>query len=155
MSRHYFHRPARDLAGPHRARLPDLVALIASVTVLAAAGPGGSSATPATATFPGAAAPWGQWPYPNGELANTRLAPGSVISSANVSQLREAWSFRLTGKAAAGVSYSGSLTAIPVVSDGVVYIQDQDADVYALALATGKLIWEYQVGRTREQWPRA
>ncbi|HTW09996.1 MAG TPA: PQQ-binding-like beta-propeller repeat protein [Acidimicrobiales bacterium] len=47
------------------------------------------------------------------------------------------------------------MTAIPVVSDGVVYIQDQDANVYALALATGKLIWEYQVGRTREQWPRA
>jgi outer membrane protein assembly factor BamB len=62
-----------------------------------------------------------------------------------VSQLREAWAFKLAGKAAAGVSYAGSLTAAPVVSDGVVYLQDQDANVYALALTTGRLKWEYQV----------
>ena len=68
-----------------------------------------------------------------------------MISSANVSQLREAWVFKLAGKAAAGVSGVGSLTAAPVVTDGVVYLQDQDANVYALALATGKLKWEYQV----------
>jgi len=76
-----------------------------------------------------------------------------VISSANVSQLREAWSFKLTGDAAVGVSYSGSLTAIPVVSDGVVYIQDQDANVYALGLATGKLEWEHQVGVPESSGP--
>ena len=29
--------------------------------------------------------------------------------------------------------------------NGVVYIQDLDANVYALALATGKLKWEYQL----------
>jgi alcohol dehydrogenase (cytochrome c) len=68
-----------------------------------------------------------------------------LISSANVSQLREAWAFKLTGKAAAGISGIGSLTAAPVVTGGVVYLQDQDANVYALALATGKLNWEYEV----------
>ena len=78
-------------------------------------------------------------------MANTRVAPGSVISAANVSRLREAWTFTLTGQAAAGVSGVGSLTASPVVRGGVVYLQDEDANVYALALATGKLKWEYQV----------
>jgi alcohol dehydrogenase (cytochrome c) len=62
-----------------------------------------------------------------------------------VSGLREAWAFKLTGPAAAGVSYAGSLTAPPVVQDGVVYQQDEDANVYAVALATGKLKWEYPV----------
>ncbi|MGH9107400.1 MAG: PQQ-binding-like beta-propeller repeat protein, partial [Acidimicrobiales bacterium] len=145
MSDHQLSHPTGALAGYPGARLALPAALLASVTMLAAGSAGGGSPAPATTRFPGAAVPSGQWPYPNGDLANTRVAPGSVISAANVSELREAWSFKLTGKAAAGVSYSGSLTSIPVVSDGVVYIQDQDANVYALALATGKLKWEYEV----------
>ena len=119
-------------------------ALIASAAVLVAAGTVGNSAAQVTTRLAGATPPSGQWPYPNGDLANSRVAPGSLISSANVSQLREAWAFKLTGKAAAGVSGVGSLTAAPVVTGGVVYLQDQDANVYALALATGKLKWEYE-----------
>jgi outer membrane protein assembly factor BamB len=34
----------------------------------------------------------------------------------------------------------------PVVAGGVVYLQDMQANVYALDLATGKLRWEYKVG---------
>jgi glucose dehydrogenase len=74
-----------------------------AVTVLGAACSSGSPA-PAGTTFPGAAAPTGSWPYPNGDLANTRNAPDPAISAANVSGLREAWAFKLTGTAAAGVS---------------------------------------------------
>jgi hypothetical protein len=40
----------------------------------------------------GAATPSGSWPYPNGDLANTRDAAGSVITTVNVSKLKEAWS---------------------------------------------------------------
>ena len=146
MSDHHFLRPTREPAGSLGARLFLPAALLVSVTTLpATTGAGSSSAPVVNTTFPGAAAPSGQWPYPNGDLANTRVAPGSVISAANVSQLRKAWSFKLTGKAAAGVSYTGSLTAGPVVSDGVVYLQDQDTNVYALSLATGQLKWEYEV----------
>ena len=47
----------------------------------------------------------------------------------------------------------GSLTAAPVVADGVVYLQDEDANVYALALATGKLKWEYQVNVPEKSGP--
>jgi glucose dehydrogenase len=126
-------------------------ALLGPVTVVA--GAGGSSASPVTTTSPGSKAPSGQWPYPNGNLANARVAPGSVISSANVSSLREAWAFKLTGQAAAGVSYAGSLTAAPVVQGGAVYLQDQDANVYALALSTGKLKWEYRVNVPEKTGP--
>jgi outer membrane protein assembly factor BamB len=128
------------------------VTVLVSVTVLAAAC-GGSGPAPASTAFPGAAVPSGSWPYPNGDIANTRDAPDSAISAANVSRLREAWAFKLTGAAAAGVSAVGSLTAPPVVQRGVVYLQDEDANVYALALATGKLKWEYQVNLPEKSGP--
>ena len=100
------------------------VTVLVSITMLAAAC-GGGSAAPVSTAFPGAAVPTGSWPYPNGDIANTRDAPDSAISAANVSGMREAWAFKLAGTAAAGVSGIGSLTAPPVVQDGVVYLQDQ------------------------------
>ncbi|HEY2577390.1 MAG TPA: PQQ-binding-like beta-propeller repeat protein, partial [Streptosporangiaceae bacterium] len=137
-------RPWGRLFGP--------VTVIAAVTVLAAAC-SGSGPAPVSTVFPGAARPSGSWPYPNGDIANTRDALGSAISAANVSTLREAWAFKLAGTAAAGVSGTGSLTGPPVVQHGVVYLQDEDANVYALALATGKLKWEYQVNLPEKSGP--
>ena len=134
------------------ARLFVPVSVITAVTMLAAAC-SGSSPAPVSSAFPGAAAPSGSWPYPNGDIANTRDAPDPAISAANVSMLREAWTFKLAGTAAAGVSGIGSLTAPPVVQQGVVYLQDEDANVYALALATGKLKWEYQVNLPEKSGP--
>jgi len=93
------------------------------------------------------------WPYSNVDLANTRDATGSTISSANVSRLAQAWTFKLTGKAALGVRPYGSLTANPIVQNGVVYLQDLDSNVYALALATGKLAWEYQCNQPEKSGP--
>jgi len=100
---------------------------------------GGSTAS--TTTVPAAA---GSWPYPNADLANTRDAPGSTISSANVSSLQLAWTFKLTGKVT-GIPDIGSLAVTPIVQNGVVYFQDLAANVYALSLATGQLKWEYRV----------
>jgi outer membrane protein assembly factor BamB len=100
-----------------------------------------------------AASGGGSWPYPNADLANTRDATGSTISSANVSRLAQAWTFKLTGKAAAGVGAYGSLAANPVVQHGVVYLQDLDSNVYALALATGKLRWEYRCNQSGRSGP--
>jgi outer membrane protein assembly factor BamB len=135
-----------------RARAGAALALVVSVTALAAACSSGSPA-PVSTVFAGAAAPSGSWPDPNGDLANTRNASDAEISAANVSGLREAWAFKLTGTAAAGVQSLGALTAPPVVQGGVVYLQDQDANVYALALATGKLKWEYQVNLPEQSGP--
>ncbi|MGN6430350.1 MAG: outer membrane protein assembly factor BamB family protein [Gaiellaceae bacterium] len=101
---------------------------------------------------PAAAGP-ASWPYPNVDLANTRDATGSTISSANVSRLAQSWTFKLKGKAAAGVGAYGSLTANPVVQHGVVYVQDLDSNVYALALGTGKLRWEYRCNQSARSGP--
>jgi alcohol dehydrogenase (cytochrome c) len=139
--------------GPIGACLLLPAALVGSVTSPPAVSGRGTSGGPVTTTFPGARPPSGQWPYPNGDLANTREVPGSQISSANVSSLSEAWAFKLTGAASAGITGVGALTGGPVVSGGIVYVQDEDADVYALSLATGKLNWEYPVNLPEASGP--
>ena len=125
-----------------------VIALVLLTVVAADSGVSGPA--PATKAFPGAAVPTGSWPYPNADIAKTREAPDSTISAANVSGLRDAWTFKLARRAETAV---GSLTAPPVVTDGVVYLRDQDANVYALALATGKLKWEYQVNLPEKSGP--
>jgi outer membrane protein assembly factor BamB len=127
--------------------------LAAAALALLATGCGSGQPAPVSSLFPGAARPSGSSPYPNGDLANTRDAVGSVISSANVSQLKEAWTFQLTGQAATNLEHSGSLAAAPVVAGGTVYMQDLECNVYALSLATGKLEWEYQVNIPEKTGP--
>jgi alcohol dehydrogenase (cytochrome c) len=129
------------------------VAVFAAVSVLVAACSSPSPLTGSTVTNPQAARPAGSWPYPNGDLANTRDAAGSAISSANVSRLQQAWTFKLTGAAVASAPGFGSLAAAPIVTNGVVYLQDLDENVYALALATGKLKWVYQVNSYEKSGP--
>ncbi len=107
-----------------------------------------ATATNAAASTTDAAS--ASWPYPNADLANTRDARGSTISSANVSRLAQAWTFKLTGRAAKGY---GALSAAPIVRDGVVYLQDLDSNVYALALATGRLEWEFRCNQPEKSGP--
>ena len=109
--------------------------------------------TVSTNTAASAASVSESWPYSNDDLANTRDATGSTISSANVSKLAQAWTFRLTGQAAVGVRPYGSLTANPIVQNGVVYLQDLDSNVYALVLSTGRLDWEYQCNQPEKSGP--
>jgi outer membrane protein assembly factor BamB len=134
-------------------RIGPLAAAIAGLAGASIAGCSSGQPAPTSSAFAGAARPSGSWADPNGDLANTRDAAGSTISSANVSRLKEAWTFKLTGTAAAGVEGAGSFAAAPVVVNGVVYLQDLDANVYAISLATGKLKWEYQVNIPEKSGP--
>jgi outer membrane protein assembly factor BamB len=128
--------------------------LSVAVGVLVAACSSASTPTGSTVTNPQAATPAGSWPYPNGDQVNTRVAPDSMISAANVSSLRQAWTFKLTGlQLPTGIATVGALTAPPVVQDGVVYLQDQASNVYALALAAGKLKWEYTANAPQTSGP--
>ncbi len=139
------------------------VAVAAALTLAACGGPSGSSNKPtgalaacgsgAKAAAAPAATTSGSWPDPNGDLANTRDAAGSTISSANVSKLAEAWTFKLSGKAAVGISPYGSLAANPVVQNGIVYLQDLYSNVYALALSSGKLQWECRLDEAEKSGP--
>jgi alcohol dehydrogenase (cytochrome c) len=123
-------------------------AVLVAVSVAAAACTAGKPAGPVAVPVAS-----GSWLFPNADLANTRDAAGSTISSANVSKLAQAWTFKLTGTAAAGVQGTGALAASPIVANGVVYFQDLDSNVYAVALATGKLKWEHSVNVAERSGP--
>ena len=79
-----------------------------------------------------------EWPSPNGNLCNTRVA-ASIISSANVSTLREAWTVPLTGEGSTGFDFAN-----PVIVDGVAYLQDGASNVIAVRFATGQVLWAHQ-----------
>jgi outer membrane protein assembly factor BamB len=155
------HRSVRYQAS-RRPRMAPLVLTVAVLTGGTAAAGCSSSASSAAAVrpsattvkFAGAAAPSGSSAFPNGDLANTRDAVGSRISSANVASLKEAWTFKLPGAASTtGVAPYGSLAAAPIVVNGVVYLQDLHANVYAIALASGQLKWEYQANLAEKSGP--
>jgi glucose dehydrogenase len=95
--------------------------------------PGGPASQPAAAG----------WTLPGGNLANTRDV-ASAITSSNVAELGVAWCVPVesTGSARAAGLADGYATT-PVVVNGVVYTQDQESNVMAIRLATGKVLWTH------------
>jgi outer membrane protein assembly factor BamB len=64
----------------------------------------------------------------------------SAINSADVSKLGVAWTLPLTIPTA---RTDGAYAATPVIVNGVVYVQDLESNVYAISLATGKVLWRH------------
>ncbi|MGH2345753.1 MAG: hypothetical protein ACRDG4_11040, partial [Chloroflexota bacterium] len=79
-----------------------------------------------------------EWPAPNGNLYNTRVAH-STISSANVTKLGVAWTLPLRGAGA-----NGADVANPVVAGGIAYVQDGASNVMAVQYATGTVLWTHR-----------
>lgn len=79
-----------------------------------------------------------EWPSPNGDLSNTRVAH-TTIAAANVSKLGSAWTFPLTGTGLTGADFAN-----PIVANGIAYLQDGASNVIALQLSTGKSIWTHR-----------
>jgi len=76
-----------------------------------------------------------EWPTPNGDLANRRVA-SSEIDSSNVDELGVAWTIPIEG----GGTF-GNYASTPIVADGVVYTQDLTSNVKAIDLETGDVKW--------------
>ena len=87
------------------------------------------------------------WPSYGNDPGAMRYSTLKQIASANVGQLKPAWTFR-TGK-------PGS-EAVPVVVDGVMYVTAPDG-VYALVPETGELLWKHEAApvalRGLAYWP--
>src|SRR5580658_491765 len=93
-----------------------------------------------TGTAPAATgAPAAGWTAPDANLASTRYV-ASAITSANVSSLGVAWTVPLTMNTS---HTDGAYATTPVIVNGVVYAQDLDSNVYAITLATGKVLWTH------------
>jgi outer membrane protein assembly factor BamB len=125
-----------------------LVALsIVLIVALSACGGSDKPTSETNATSTPNAAPSGSKPdtaskasltgsgYSNNDLSNTRSA-GGKITSANVSQLKPAWTHPLTAQ-----SQYGAYASIPVVAAGVVYSQDLESNVEAIDLHSGDVLW--------------
>jgi outer membrane protein assembly factor BamB len=74
--------------------------------------------------------------YPGVDLANSRFVTGP-IDRASAPRLKLAW--KLPSQAR---STFGAYSASPVVSGGVVYMQDLESNVAAVDLETGEKLWE-------------
>jgi quinoprotein glucose dehydrogenase len=112
------------------------------------------------------------WPMYNRDLGGTRYSPLTQIDTTNVSNLKQAWSYRLStapaGRGAAPAPERGSpapegrgaaggrggrgagagptvnAEATPIVVNGVMYLP-AGSRVLALEADTGKLVWEYKI----------
>jgi alcohol dehydrogenase (cytochrome c) len=93
-----------------------------------------------TGTAPAATGqPAAGWTQPDADAGSTRYV-ASAITSANVSKLGVAWTMPLT----MNVSHTdGAFAATPMIVNGVVYVQDLDSNVFAISLATGKVLWTH------------
>jgi outer membrane protein assembly factor BamB len=83
-----------------------------------------------------------EWPAPNGDLFNTRVAH-SAISSANLAGLGIGWTMPLEGKGSVGLD-----VANPVIADGIAYLQDGASNVSAVRSTTGKVLWTHMYSST-------
>jgi alcohol dehydrogenase (cytochrome c) len=81
------------------------------------------------------------WPTNGGNLSNQRYSPLTEINRGNVARLKGVWRTRLRGSGR-GPQYSNE--AQPLVYDGVIYVVTGADDVFAVAVETGSILWEYQ-----------
>ncbi len=78
----------------------------------------------------------GEPAYPGLDLANSRFLEGPIDSS-TAPKLKLAWKLPSSAQ-----STYGAFSASPVVSTGIVFMQDLESNVTAVNLKTGKVIWE-------------
>jgi outer membrane protein assembly factor BamB len=102
----------------------------------------GASARRAAAAVPPGAPPEDityaiEWPAPNADEYNTRVAH-ATITSKNVSKLGVAYTVPITG-----TGQYGSFFANPLAANGVTYLQDGASNVIAVNTRTGKRLWEH------------
>jgi quinoprotein glucose dehydrogenase len=86
-----------------------------------------------------AVGPDGEWPMYNRDLAGTRYSPLRQINTTNVSQLKQAWSYKLGAHPSAG-SITGGSEYTPIVVGGRMYVTT-NTSVAALEPETGRELW--------------
>src|SRR3954447_19021740 len=89
------------------------------------------------------ALPEDNWPTAGGNLMNERYSPLDQINTSNVAQEKGVWRTHLKGS---GVAAKYSEESQPVVYKGVIYVTTGNDDVFAVSVATGKILWTYKSG---------
>src|SRR3954453_4108927 len=135
------------------ARLYLLAAVVAAFLVVAATalappdgrnGAAGSTKVAEIPLTPADPTGWDQpstddWPVVGGNYLQNRYSALSQVTTANVSQLKEAWHIHLnSGK---GTVYRGE--GNPIVYGGIMYMVTDNDDVFAIDAATGQRLWTH------------
>ena len=84
-----------------------------------------------------------EWPTYNRDLRGTRHSPLTQITPANVSRLREVWTYKLGRFPDAG-GLTGGSEFTPIVVRGVMYVATATS-IVALVPEAGKELWKYDV----------
>jgi outer membrane protein assembly factor BamB/plastocyanin len=90
----------------------------------------------------------GDWPLPNYDYANTRASNSTAINASSVDDLGVAWSFALNASGQFGAASSN-----PIIIGDTVYFQDINANVFALSLESGDLVWSAPYNNTSVAGP--
>jgi alcohol dehydrogenase (cytochrome c) len=108
-----------------------------------AAAPEGSSiaAAPAFTAAQLAAPPAMDWPTNGGNVLNQRFSPLAQINTDNVSGLKAVWRASLRGS---GMERKQSGQGQSIEYGGTVYSITGNDDVFAISVASGQVLWEYQ-----------
>jgi len=88
--------------------------------------------------------PAADWPMFNRDLASSRYSPLTQITTANVANLQQVWSYRLQPSNFRFATAGGAAEVVPIVVNGVMYISTQTR-VVALNPENGTEIWSYDV----------
>ena len=79
-----------------------------------------------------------EWLTYGGNLFNQRYSALNQITTANVAQLKGAWTYH-TGASSSATSFESS----PIVSGGIMYVTGPQSQIYALDARTGAEVWTY------------
>jgi alcohol dehydrogenase (cytochrome c) len=105
--------------------------LLAALTALVGCGSSSDSSSSGDVKLTGDA-------WPNIDQASTREAKGE-INGKNASELEVAWSLPSQAQ-----STYGAYAASPVISNGVIYMQDLESTVQAISLDSGDVQWTWK-----------
>jgi alcohol dehydrogenase (cytochrome c) len=112
-----------------------------------ATGAAGESAAAATSRAPAftlsqlAAEPAEDWITNGGSLMNQRYSPLAEITTNNVASLKGVWLTHLRNSAVAA-KYSAE--SQPLEYKGVIYVPTGEDDVFAVSVASGRILWQYK-----------
>jgi quinohemoprotein ethanol dehydrogenase len=86
------------------------------------------------------------WLTNGGTLSNQRYSPLRQIDRQNVGRVKALWHINL----GSGLELRHNNQAQPLIDDGVIYLVSGQDDVFAISVASGKVLWEYRSGLKEE-----
>jgi len=104
-------------------------------------GSSSSSSAPAFKASDLAALPTDNWITNGGSVMNQRYSPLTQVTTANVARLKGVW---LTHLRKSGVAAKYSAEGQPLEYKGVIYVPTGADDVFAVDVASGKILWQHE-----------